>query len=115
MLKFDDLRAIPFVGAWGQLKQNVPGYFGLGTALRAMEKEGRLEDCIALYQNSGFFRALVGNSMQSMSKANFSLTNYMKVDETFGEFWQLIYNAYYVDNGMVETQHNSYQTPMHIF
>ena len=55
VLKFDDLRAIPFVGAWGQLKQNVPGYFGLGTALRAMEEEGRLEDCIALYQNSGFF------------------------------------------------------------
>ena len=100
VLKFDDLRAIPFVGAWGQLKQNVPGYFGLGTALRAMEEEGRLEDCIALYQNSGFFRALVGNSMQSMSKANFSLTNYMKADKTFGEFWQLIYDEFVLSHEM---------------
>ena len=99
-LKFDDLRAIPFVGAWGQLKQNVPGYFGLGTALKAMEEKGRLDDCIALYQSSGFFRALVGNSMQSMSKANFSLTNYMKADETFGEFWQLIYDEFLLSNEM---------------
>ena len=29
--------------------------------------------------------------MQSMSKANFSLTSYMKKDELFGEFWRLIY------------------------
>ena len=93
-LRFEDLRAIPFVGAWGQLKQNVPGYFGLGTALRALEEQGRLEECRALYQESGFFRALVGNSMQSMSKANFPLTEYMKSDETFGAFWQLIYDEY---------------------
>jgi phosphoenolpyruvate carboxylase len=93
-LRFEDLRAIPFVGAWGQLKQNVPGYFGLGTALKTLEEQGRLEECRALYQESGFFRALVGNSMQSMSKANFPLTEYMKSDEKFGVFWQLVYDEY---------------------
>ena len=40
-LVFEDLRAIPFVGAWGQLKQNVPGYFGIGTALKHMEESYR--------------------------------------------------------------------------
>lgn len=99
-LQFEDLRAIPFVGAWGQLKQNVPGYFGLGTALKNLEDQGRLNECIALYKNSGFFRALVGNSMQSMSKTNFPLTEYMKDDEIFGEFWQLIYSEYQLSKEM---------------
>ena len=29
-LSLKDLRAIPFVGAWSQLKQNVTGYYGVG-------------------------------------------------------------------------------------
>ena len=33
-LELDDLRAIPFVGAWSQLKMNIPGFYGLGKALQ---------------------------------------------------------------------------------
>ena len=40
-LKFEDLRAIPFVGSWSQLKQNVPGFFGFGTAIKKLKDEGR--------------------------------------------------------------------------
>ena len=99
-LHFEDLRAIPFVGAWGQLKQNVPGYFGMGTALKAMEKANRLDECISLYNNSEFFKALLSNSMQSMSKTNFSLTQYMKDDAVFGEFWRDIYSEYELSKEM---------------
>lgn len=100
-MKFEDLRAIPFVGAWSQLKQNVPGFYGLGTALKAQEELGRLDACLDLYQRSRFFRALIANSMQSMSKTNFELTRYMETDPRFGEFWQDIYQEFLLSREMV--------------
>jgi len=99
-LRFEDLRAIPFVGAWSQLKQNVPGFYGLGTALKALEDEGKLQQCTELYQQSKFFRALIDNSMQSMCKTNFQLTAYMAKDEKFGQFWQMIYDEYTLSRAM---------------
>ena len=43
-LDLKDLRAITFVGSWSQLKQNVPGYFGVGTALKTLVEQGKLEE-----------------------------------------------------------------------
>jgi len=100
-LKFEDLRAIPFVGAWSQLKQNVPGFFGVGTALKEQEEKGNLQACIDLYRSSTFFKALLGNSMQSMSKTNFSITQYMEKDPRFGEFWKIIYAEFLLSKEMV--------------
>jgi phosphoenolpyruvate carboxylase len=93
-LDFNDLRAIPFVGSWSQLKQNVPGFFGLGTALAAYEKNGQWDKVHALYQDSLFFRTLLENSMMSLTKSFFPLTAYMKDDPEFGEFWEIIYNEF---------------------
>ncbi len=56
-LRFEDLRAIPFVGSWSQLKQNVPGFFGVGTALQQMKDKGYWEDMKAMFRNL-FFRLL---------------------------------------------------------
>ena len=98
---FENLRAIPFVGAWGQLGQNVPGFYGLGTALKQLADAGRLKDLKRLYQRNRFFRTLVGNSMQSMSKANFELTAYMAEHPRFGEFWRLIHDEFKLSREMV--------------
>ncbi len=93
-LDFGDLRAIPFVGSWSQLKQNVPGFYGVGTALEKFEKEGKLDAVKNLYQNSSFFRTLLENSMMSLTKSFFGLTAYMKEDPEYGVFWSLIYAEY---------------------
>jgi phosphoenolpyruvate carboxylase len=93
-LDLSQLRAIPFVGAWSQLKQNIPGYFGLGTTLKIMEDQGKIDDVFSLYNQSGFFRALIENSMQSMCKTYFPLTRYMKDDPVFGEFWSILKREY---------------------
>ena len=93
-LTLDDLRAISFVGAWSQLKQNVPGYYGLGYALEAFKKAGRLEEVKQLFKSTPYFKAIVLNSMMSMYKSNFGLTSYMQHHQKFGKFWELIKEEY---------------------
>lgn len=93
-LNFSDLRAIPFVGSWSQLKQNVPGFYGLGFALQKFEDSGEFDKVVQLYNNSKFFKSLIDNSMMSMKKSFFELTRYMEKDEEFGSFWQLIHNEF---------------------
>lgn len=86
-LTLSSLRAIPFVGAWSQMKQNVPGYYGLGSALNTLIKEGKLSDLQQLYKNNLFFSTLIDNSMQSLAKSNFLLTSYIENDNEFSNIW----------------------------
>lgn len=100
-LELGDLRAISFVGSWSQLKQNVPGYFGIGTALKTMEDLGKLKDVKLLYNEVPFFRALMDNSMMSLSKCYFELTSYMKEDTEYGDFWKLLLAEYKLSKEML--------------
>src|SRR5690606_34570866 len=100
-LKFEDLRAIPFVGSWSQLKQNVPGFFGFGFALMEMKNQGRFEEVISLYKGSDFFKTLVLNSMMSMNKSYFPLTYYMKDNEKYGSFWSILFEEYELSKSMM--------------
>ncbi|MDB4266935.1 phosphoenolpyruvate carboxylase, partial [Flavobacteriaceae bacterium] len=93
-LQFEDLRAIPFVGSWSQLKQNVPGFYGVGSSINHFVKEGNIDAVKQLYKNSRFFRTLLFNSMMSLTKSFFQLTAYMKDDKEFGSFWELIFEEY---------------------
>ncbi len=93
-LKFEDLRAIPFVGSWAQMKQNVPGFYGFGSAIQRLEGEGKLEEIKKLYKKSLFFRTLIENSMQSLSKAFFPVTKYLRDEEEYREFWDKMYEEF---------------------
>ena len=98
---FDKLRAIPFVGSWNQLKQNVPGFYGLGTSINHFYKNNKIKDVKLLYEEVPFFRALVSNSMMSLTKSFFELTSYMSKDEEFGEFWKIIHDEYIITKKML--------------
>lgn len=93
-LELTDLRAISFVGSWSQLKQNVPGYFGTGTAIKFMADNGKLEVLKKLFHEVAFFKALILNSMMSLSKCNFNLTSYIQKDPEFSDFWKILYDEY---------------------
>ncbi|MEY8019682.1 phosphoenolpyruvate carboxylase [Muriicola sp. SD30] len=100
-LELSDLRAISFVGSWSQLKQNVPGYYGIGTALNTLVEQGRLSELKKLYKEVPFFEALMLNSMMSLSKSYFELTAYMKDDPEFGAFWELLHEEYELSKRML--------------
>ncbi len=93
-LTINDLRAIPFVGAWSQIKQNVPGFYGVGTALQVLDSRGKFQKLKDLYNNSLFFRTLIDNSEMAMKKNFFPLTAFLANDPIYGELWNKIYEEY---------------------
>ncbi|HJU46277.1 MAG TPA: phosphoenolpyruvate carboxylase [Chitinophagaceae bacterium] len=102
-LSLKDLRAIPFVGAWSQLKQNVTGYYGVGTALQSLDKKGRLQEVKALYHNSLYFKTLMDNCEMAMKKCFFPLTAFLSQDPQYGRIWNKMHDEYLL------TQHYLFQ------
>ncbi len=93
-LRFEDLRAIPFVGSWAQMKQNVPGFYGFGEAVGELKGKGKIDELKALYKKSLFFRTLIENSMQALSKSFFPVTRYLEKEPEYREFWTMMYEEF---------------------
>ncbi len=93
-INLKELRAIPFVGAWSQLKQNVTGYYGVGTALKKIDEQGRFEEVKKLYKDSVFFKTLIDNCEMAMKKCFFPLTEFLSGHKVYGEIWNNIYEEY---------------------
>lgn len=89
-----DLRAIPFVGAWSQLKQNLTGYYGVGSAFKKMDDIGRWNEVESLYHNSPFFKTLMDNCEMAMKKCFFPLTEYVSAHPVYGEIWNMIHDEF---------------------
>jgi phosphoenolpyruvate carboxylase len=62
----DDLRAIPWVFAWSQMRLNLPGWYGLGSGLAAAP----LEDVRRAYASWPLFNALLDNAEMSLAKTD---------------------------------------------
>ncbi|UVE94127.1 phosphoenolpyruvate carboxylase [Dietzia sp. B32] len=75
----EDLRAIPWVLSWSQSRVMLPGWFGVGTALRQwVDAEGeaaaeRLATLRRLYDDWPFLRTTLSNMAQVMAKADMGL------------------------------------------
>jgi phosphoenolpyruvate carboxylase len=68
----EDLRAIPWVFSWNQTRVNLPGWYGLGTALsREIESDGP-ERLQAMYEGWPFFASAMDNAQLSLGTADFA-------------------------------------------
>ena len=72
----------------------MPAFYGLGTALEAMHKNGRWEEIKEVYKNSLFFKTLIDNSEMAMIKSYFPLTAFLSNHPQYGELWNKIYEEY---------------------
>ena len=70
-MQFENLRAIPWVFAWTQMRFNVPGWYGIGTALsEALDESGAaLGKLSRWYRASEYFSTLIDNAQQEMARA----------------------------------------------
>ncbi len=95
-LTIKDLRAIPFVASWNMVKQNVPGFYGLGTAIEQLKTEGKFEDLKQIYQKSLFFRTLIDNSEMSLFKTFLPLTAHVSNHPIYGTIRKKIADEYHL-------------------
>ncbi len=98
-LNLNDLRAVPYVGSWSQLKQNLPGYYGVGTAFQKMEASGQWGAIEQLYHNSLFFKTLMDNCEMAMTKCFFPLTAFLAKHPKYGELWNMIHAEFECTKG----------------
>ncbi len=70
---FDNLRAIPWVFAWTQLRYNVPGWYGTGYALQKVieESDENLELLRDWYESWTFFKTLIDNAQREIARTDF--------------------------------------------
>jgi phosphoenolpyruvate carboxylase len=64
--KLEELRAIPWVFAWSQMRLNVPGWYGLGSGMAAAD----LAELQAAYAEWPLFNVLIDNAEMSLAKTD---------------------------------------------
>ncbi|MFB6168752.1 MAG: phosphoenolpyruvate carboxylase, partial [Haloferacaceae archaeon] len=72
----EDLRAIPWVFSWTQARCILPGWYGLGTGLRAyLDEGGDLDRLRELYDEWPFFRTTLDNASLSLARTDLGIAS----------------------------------------
>ena len=66
------IRAIPWVFSWMQSRFNLPGWFGFGSSLLAMEDQSLLRE---MYQGWLLFKTMIDNTEMSLIKADMDIAS----------------------------------------